>query len=120
MAWKYIGIIPQADLPGAGTAYQSEVEQSGVGVTDWYLLPEIINKLSVALIMQSAGTAKVQFTCATPAVVKAGTVPANEILDWPKGDVTATDTDAVQHITAVRINVTTGDWKMQMTASGEK
>jgi len=120
MAFKYIGIVPQGDLPGAGTAYQSEVEQSGVGISDWYLLPELIDKLSVGLIMQSAGTAKVQYTLATPAVVKAGTVPAEEILDWPKGDVTATDTDAVQHVTALRVNVTTGDWKLQLTGTGEK
>ena len=120
MGYKYIGIEPQSELPGAGTSYQSEVEQSGVGITDWYLFPEIVDKMAVILVLQAAGTAKVQYTMAKVAIVKADTVPASEIIDWPSGDVTASTADAVQHITAVRLNVTSGDWKMQMTGSGEK
>jgi hypothetical protein len=118
--WEYIGIIPQGDLPGAGTAYQKEKEVVGAGQSVWLLLPEIVEKLTVTIIMQSAGTARVDYTNATPAVVKADTIPANEILPWANGDVIESTSDACQHVTAVRLNVTSGNWKIQVTASGEK
>jgi hypothetical protein len=117
MAWKKLSPALTNNYLG-GFAYNSTEELTEAGNGKWFILPKRVKSCAIGLII-TGGSGKVQFTQALESVVKADTVPAGEIFDWPKGVITASDQDRLlDRVTAIRQVNVTGTTKIQITARG--
>ena len=109
-----IEFSPVKHKQGATTnAFERSFSQEGVGASDYLLVPPVVNNISFDVILDAAGSASFQYTNSSQADVDADTA---EWKDSPQGVVTAGFGDAMRPVTAIRLNVITGNWTVKLRA----
>ena len=85
-----------------------KVYTSVTGVQDWIYAPDG-GTFGVNLVNTSAGTAHIDYTLAPPSAIEGGS-PGH----FSNTDVTASTYYAPVGVTAIRVNITSGNWKLQV------
>lgn len=96
------------DNPQANQFRFYEATYTTTGAKDWIYLPDA-EECGVQLGLVAAGTGTVEFTCSAKPTIEAGNAITTK---WAPGDVTASAFSAVSGVTAVRANLTSGQWKI--------
>lgn len=84
-------------------SFEQEVDLSGIGVSDWILIPRGVNIITVTLSVSGGGKGKVQASTDSVSVIKNGSPVA---IDWDFGEVDANTQDAGFPSTAIRLSQT--------------
>lgn len=98
---------------------EKSIRKSGAGNSKIYFFSDptgsdSVRKWTLELILLAAGTAKLQVSAASENDILNG---ADNVVwfDWAKGDVTVSTQDSpLAPMNAVRINVTSGDWALNI------
>ena len=103
-------IVANVDNP-AGTGpwqFVSLVYASVTGAQDWILMPDG-GQVGIQLINKAAGTAILEYTNSPPSQVLAGTA---EVVQ--QTGATVSTRYEPTGVTAVRVNITSGNWTLQV------
>lgn len=91
-------------------AWEKEIDLAAPGNSDWLLIPDEVQGLSVTLSFSGGGSGKVQTTTDVLNTVKTGS-PVT--VDWPAGEVSSTTQDFCVPVTAIRlVQINAGTAKM--------
>jgi hypothetical protein len=95
-------------------AWEKEIDLVAPGNSDWLLVPDEVQGLTVTLSFTGGGSGKVQSTTDKVDTVKTGSPVA---VDWPLGEVSSSTQDFCLPVTAIRaVQINAGTLKMTARA----
>jgi hypothetical protein len=110
MGYKEMNVCGENTGDPRKVAWESEINLAAPGNSDWILIPDEVQGLSVTLSFAGGGTGKVQTTTDILNTVKSG---SPIVVDWPAGEVGVTTQDFCVPVTAIRlVQVNAGTAKM--------
>ena len=104
--------VDNVQTPQAPQFEWYEKEYTTGTTQEWIYTPDA-EAVGVQMVPTSAGTATVELTCSPKYVIENGTP---QVTKWSPGDVTATTIASVAAVTAFRVNMASGNWKISVRA----
>lgn len=96
------------DAPGVGPFQMYEKAYTSGTTQEWIYAPDF-GSFGVVLGLTSAGTGAIEKTCSPPSVIEAGNASVVAVTG-----VTASTFYLLEGITAFRVNMTSGAWKVSV------
>jgi hypothetical protein len=114
MAYKEMDVCGENTGDARKVAWEKEVNLVASGNSDWILVPDEVQGLSVTLSFTGGGSGKMQSTTDKLDTVKNGSPVA---VDWPLGEVSSNTQDFCLPVTAIRaVQINAGTLKMTARA----
>ena len=111
MAWQDMDVVPVNTGYQRDVCFQKEITLMEDGTSDWIVIPDQINDISVTISFTGGAAGKVQTTTDSLFVIKNGSPYP---VDWPYGVVNYLFKDSCYPVSGMRI-IQIGSGTMRMT-----
>ena len=99
---------------GQDRSWEAEINLSAPGNSEWVIIPEKIQKISVTVSFTSGATGKIQTTTAKVNTILNG---SPVVIDWPYGVVSTNQSRVCMPVSGMRaVQIGSGTMKMTMRA----